>query len=741
MVGVRSGGGLRQIQDLFAGGVVGHLTDAQLLDRFTRGHDAEAAFEALVVRHGPAVLRACRRSLRDSNDADDAFQATFLVLARRARAVGSPDSLASWLYGVALRVSRKANIATTRRRRHEQLAPGGRIPDREPLHEIISIVREEIALLPEPLRLPVHLCYLEGETYEVAARHLRVTEATIRGRLARARKLLRGCLSRRGVGVPKVLPSLFATKLVTRPVPFALVRATTRSATSIAQGCRRLVGVSAFVSELTEGVLLNMIVTKLKTAALVVAALGFAVTGGITLKEHRPQDTEAEGGRVHPEPPSHRIPKIGQSHGDGASLVAIHSERNPEEEDAARLGATSRRTPFTITLDTAVERMIRESLDSSSKFSIPLEQAEILTAGVWSNPEHDPRGQRVTDGVYTKSRHDDQTHFDTNVSYPPQVWLKRRARILDAKRPKRVMEAQYQDVVRVLIGDVYTKCLDVQTAQEKVRLASESSVDFSRNLGVTLAQATKGIRSQKDVDQIQAALRSAGSRFDAATADLERTKHVFGALLKLSAGQADRLEVVGSLDVQPVSLPAIDELTRLALETRPDIAAFRLGLHRMQSELATTQTPNVYTVYQPYAWKVGTPSALMGPTTWALGITVPVPNYAPNKASRARLNLDQTQVQLTQLERQATSDVTRARREYELNLAEVTKIEHEVLPSARQVRNKLARAYDDGQLGVETILKCLQDYREVEHNYIDLLTRLRRNSLYLNTAVGSRIMP
>ena len=201
MVGVRSGGGLRQIQDLFARGAVGHLTDAQLLDRFAQGHDADAAFEALVVRHGPAVLRVCRRALRDPNDADDAFQATFLVLARRARAVGCPDSLASWLYGVALRVSRKANIATARRRRHEQLAAGGRIPDREPLHDIVSIVREEIALLPEPLRLPVHLCYLEGETYEVAARHLRVTEATIRGRLARARNPVpQGCLPRRGGG-------------------------------------------------------------------------------------------------------------------------------------------------------------------------------------------------------------------------------------------------------------------------------------------------------------------------------------------------------------------------------------------------------------------------------------------------------------------------------------------------------------------------------------------------------------
>ena len=144
MVGVPSGAGLRQIQALFARGAVGHLTDAEFLDRFTRGHDAEAAFEALVVRHGPAVLRACRRSLRDPNDAEDAFHVTFLVLARRARAVVRPDSLAQWLFGVALRVSRKAMVTKARRRMHEQLAAGSRDPGHEAGHDVVSIVREEV---------------------------------------------------------------------------------------------------------------------------------------------------------------------------------------------------------------------------------------------------------------------------------------------------------------------------------------------------------------------------------------------------------------------------------------------------------------------------------------------------------------------------------------------------------------------------------------------------------------------
>jgi outer membrane protein TolC len=285
------------------------------------------------------------------------------------------------------------------------------------------------------------------------------------------------------------------------------------------------------------------------------------------------------------------------------------------------------------------------------------------------------------------------------------------------------------------------KFLDVQAAQEKIRQAGESSADLRRLLGITLAQTTKGIRSQTDVNQVKAALGSAGSRFEAAASDPERRKRVLGALLKLSSEQANRLEVVGSLDFKPVSLPAADKLTRLALETRPDIAALRLALHRMQAELVTTRAPDVYTLYQPYALKDGAPPVSKDPTARARGITVSVAIGDANWARRVRLNLDQTRVQLTALERQLTSDVTRAQREYELALAEVRNIEHEVLRTARQIRDATARLYDDGQLGAVALLECLQNYRAVEQSYIDLLTRLRRNSLYLNTAVAGRIMP
>src|SRR5258707_4222712 len=122
MASGRSNAVLRQVQRLFSQGAVGGLTEGQLLERFVTGHDggAEAAFEALMTRHGPMVLRVCREVLDAPHDAEDAFQATFLVLARRAHSIRRRDSIASWLHGVARRVASKAKTQAARRRSHER---------------------------------------------------------------------------------------------------------------------------------------------------------------------------------------------------------------------------------------------------------------------------------------------------------------------------------------------------------------------------------------------------------------------------------------------------------------------------------------------------------------------------------------------------------------------------------------------------------------------------------------------
>jgi RNA polymerase sigma factor (sigma-70 family) len=170
-------------------------TDRQLLERFTRDRD-QAAFAALLERHGPMVLAVCRRVLGRSADADDAFQATFLVLVRRATAVDWHDSLGGWLYAVAHRVACKARA--TRAADPVPQATPQEVPtvtDADPplvaaQRELCAVLDEELARLPEKYRLPLVLCYLEGRTNEEAARQLGWTKGTVSGRLARARDLL-----------------------------------------------------------------------------------------------------------------------------------------------------------------------------------------------------------------------------------------------------------------------------------------------------------------------------------------------------------------------------------------------------------------------------------------------------------------------------------------------------------------------------------------------------------------------
>ena len=192
---------LRDLRRLLGGGRLGDLTDAELLGKFAGGRD-EAAFAALVTRHGPMVLAACRGVLRHSHDAEDALQATFLVLARKANSLRVDGSLAGWLYRVAFRVALQANDDAARRRARERRAGEeaamrrtGDVADNDRFPSLF----EEISKLPELYRLPIVLCYLEGLPQETAAHRLDMSEGTFRRRLSRAREVLRTRLARAGL--------------------------------------------------------------------------------------------------------------------------------------------------------------------------------------------------------------------------------------------------------------------------------------------------------------------------------------------------------------------------------------------------------------------------------------------------------------------------------------------------------------------------------------------------------------
>lgn len=224
--------------------------DEPLLDRFLNGDDraAEGAFRAIVARHGPMVLGVCRHVLNQHQDAEDAFQATFLVLARKAASIRDRRVLSRWLYEVAYRIAMRARTNGVRRRAHER--QGGEMAatathDNHGWDELRPVLHDEVNRLPEKYRVPVILCYLEGKSNEEAAQLLQWPVGTVKGRLSRARDLLRSRLTRRGLALSAallvtalangtVIADVVPARLVNTTVSNALVLASRKSAAQAA---------------------------------------------------------------------------------------------------------------------------------------------------------------------------------------------------------------------------------------------------------------------------------------------------------------------------------------------------------------------------------------------------------------------------------------------------------------------------------------------------------------------------
>jgi RNA polymerase sigma factor (sigma-70 family) len=289
-------------------------TDRQLLERFG-AYREEEAFDLLVRRHGPMVLGVCRRILRQEEDAEDAFQATFLVLARKAAALVWQESVGGWLYEVASRTALKARAQAARRRdleRQAQPMSPTESPDVLAGRELQGLLDEEVRRLPEKYRAPVVLCYLEGKSHAEAARQLGWPTGTVKGRLSRARQRLRARLARRGLTLAAVaVAPLVADELRAAAVPAALGASTVAGALPFAAGVGAGCGVvSARALVLAEAVGHGLAAGRLRLAALLVALAVVTVGAGLLAaggKEGRPP-AGPPGARERAEAPGPKSP-------------------------------------------------------------------------------------------------------------------------------------------------------------------------------------------------------------------------------------------------------------------------------------------------------------------------------------------------------------------------------------------------------------------------------------------------
>jgi RNA polymerase sigma factor (sigma-70 family) len=289
----------RQMESLFDGGSVAGLSDRQLVERFVMGGDtvAEAAFAAIVSRHGPMVLTISRAILGHRDEADGAFQAVFLVLARKARSIGEADLLANWLYGVTMRTARKARTRLARRCKHEKTAVMRRLRSDSGVPIVVSPPEEtilaseraealysEVERLPRPFRLPIVLCYFEGLTIDEAAHRLRCPAGTVRSRLARACDKLRPHLVRRGFALAAgATASVLSSQSASASVSPSLCEMTTQAAAKFAAGQTATGATSATALTLAREVLRSLLIHRLKLVAAAFLLLGSVATGAMSL--------------------------------------------------------------------------------------------------------------------------------------------------------------------------------------------------------------------------------------------------------------------------------------------------------------------------------------------------------------------------------------------------------------------------------------------------------------------------
>lgn len=320
--------------------------DEQLLEQFVTHHD-EAAFAALLRRHGPMVWGICQRLVSHQQDAEDCFQATFLVLCRKANSIGRSKLLANWLFGVARRAALNAQARRGRRARHETAC--AELPDvpgasTVPWDDTLSVLDDELARLPNRYRLPLILCCLEGMTHAQAGASLGWPVGTVAGRLSRGREMLRARLNRRGVLAPgAVLPALLVADTAPANMPAHLAAASVRSAVAFFMaGHSAPADVSATVTALVRGVLNKMLLHRVLTRSILTACAALALGGAAETWQLRlsagghsaaPATTHKNAVAANPRKPIVRLPA-------DADAVVLRLNRVVDSSPAASVQLT-----------------------------------------------------------------------------------------------------------------------------------------------------------------------------------------------------------------------------------------------------------------------------------------------------------------------------------------------------------------------------------------------------------------
>lgn len=402
--------------------------------------------------------------------------------------------------------------------------------------------------------------------------------------------------------------------------------------------------------------------------------------------------------------------------------------------------------PEGLTLEQAIGQLVRNNYDLRSKYyEIPQARADVLTAGLRANPFVFFSASSYPYKAYTPTR-PGENGYSMTVIHPFDLNHKRRAREIAASRALRVLEAQYQDAVRLTIEELHVAFLNVLVARETLRYAEASLEGVNKLYQAAETQLRAGNITRGDVENIAIQRDSAEIGAEQARSELMQAKHSLAALLNIPPEQVERLQLRGTIRDTAPPPPAREELVRLALGSRPDLASFRLGVERARADvqlMRKERISDVFLLYSPYEFRNNVPTGGQNATSWSIGAmgTIPLYNRNQGEIRRATLNVAQTRTAMAAIERQIVLEVDRAELEYRASRYAVERIERDILPRSLRVREAAFRRFTTGEQSIVDYLNAQKQHNEVIRQFRDAALRHRRSMLQLNTVVGQRVLP
>lgn len=457
-----------------------------------------------------------------------------------------------------------------------------------------------------------------------------------------------------------------------------------------------------------------------------------------------------------------RLPRGGKSHAGASSIAASRGMNLPEMlptpsplASAPTLATAIDDTILAdegpadgLTLDAAIERIATANLDIRAlQHELTQADADVLTAGLRTNPLIYVDTQFIPYGTFNNQRPGGPTQYDLNITYPLDVSRKRQARTVVARMARSTLEAQFQDVVRRQIDNVYRGFVTLQAARID-RLMARASVHRQEHFLAELARTAKpnDDGAADAIDHLSLVLEQARNSLNEAEEAFADAQEGLAVLLNIPVDQTASLEPRGKLhDSFPVP-PSAEELATIAIRCRPDLHAARLGVTRAGAEVnlqRANRIDDVYLFYDPITYQDNRPSNALSSHSWAIGLTFALPVFNRNQGNiaRAQSNVVQTKLELSSLERRVVSEVRLAEREYQRSRAALEQIETLILPRAAATLRRKTEQLSAGKITVDDYQSQLESAAEITQSHRDAIVRQRRAMLDLNTTVGLRVLP